>query len=50
MGSGDLFKFLIFLVAVSVISVGLKNVWDWLILLLIAGIALYHLLKKGDIL
>jgi len=50
MGSGDLFKFFIFLVAVSVISAGLKTVWDWLFLLFIAGLAIYHLLKKGDIL
>jgi len=46
----DYLKFFVLLVAVSVIPVGLKNVWDWLILLLIAGIALYYVLKEEEVL
>lgn len=50
MWTTDLFKFFVVLVGVSVIPVGLKNVWDWLILLLIAGIALYYVLKEEEVL
>ena len=46
----DYVKFFILLVAVSVIPIGLKTVWDWLFLLFIAGLAIYHLLKEEDIL
>lgn len=42
----DYLKFFVVLVAVSVIPVGIKNVWDWLFLLFIAGAALYYFLKE----
>jgi predicted PurR-regulated permease PerM len=46
----DYVKFFVFLCIVSVLSVAIKTFWDVVVVLLIAGIAIYHLLKESEIL